>query len=157
MIELELQNKDWKFDFTRELKNRMQASPEHPPAESRRGTSRKEMPVKAFLLFWFLLIILGALATYLYSNHLKQEMLNEMQTHTNQQIQALKTDYEKQLAALSKEVNGLEGKVQSFNELLTFTKDNANNKTDNSNKLYTQLNEVKQQLNTLQKKMDLLK
>jgi phage host-nuclease inhibitor protein Gam len=80
-----------------------------------------------------------------------------MQTHTDQQIQALKSDYEKQLTALSKEVSGLQGKVQSFNELLTFTKDNANNKTDNSNKLYTQLNEVKQQLNTLQKKMDLLK
>ncbi|MDY8091882.1 hypothetical protein UY456_02655 [Paenibacillus polymyxa] len=135
----------------------MQASPERPPAEARRSNSKKGLPVKAFLLFWFILIILGALATYLYSNHLKQQMLNEMQTHTDQQIQALKSDYEKQLTALSKEVSGLQGKVQSFNELLTFTKDNANNKTDNSNKLYTQLNEVKQQLNTLQKKMDLLK
>lgn len=157
MIELELQNKDWKFDFTRELNNHMQASPERPLAEARRSHSRKGLPVKAFLLFWFILIILGALATYLYSNHLKQQMLNEMQTHTDQQIQALKSDYEKQLTTLSKEVSDLQGKVQSFNELLTFTKDNANNKTDNSNKLYTQLNEVKQQLNILQKKMDLLK
>jgi peptidoglycan hydrolase CwlO-like protein len=135
----------------------MQASPEQPSAEYRRSTSRKGTSVKAFLLLWFIFIILGALATYLYSNHLKQEMLNEMQTHTDQQIQALKADYEKQLAVLSKEVSGLQGKVQSFNELLTFTKDNANSKTDNSNKLYTQLNEVKQQLSTLQKKMGLLK
>ncbi|MGW8956546.1 hypothetical protein [Paenibacillus sp. NPDC055715] len=67
----------------------MQASPEHPPTKARRGTSSKGLPVKAFLIFWFILIILGALATYLYSNHLKQEMLNEMQIHTDQQLHIL--------------------------------------------------------------------
>ncbi|MNW58568.1 hypothetical protein D3C74_364440 [compost metagenome] len=51
----------------------------------------------------------------------------------------------------------MQSTVDTFNELLTFTKDNASNKTDNSNKLYTQLNEVRKQLAALQKEMDLLK
>ncbi|MDO7907354.1 hypothetical protein Q5741_13155 [Paenibacillus sp. JX-17] len=123
----------------------------------RRSTNKNGSSVRLFLIFWVILIGLGVFATYLYSNHLKQEMLQEVQSQTNQQIAALKADYEKQLKALSQQIEGLQGKVQSFNELLTFTKDNASNKTDNSNKLYTQLNEVKQQLDILQKKMELLK
>ncbi|MHA7580516.1 hypothetical protein ACX12E_08955 [Paenibacillus vandeheii] len=113
--------------------------------------------VKLFLVMWIVLIALGVLGTYYYSNHLQQQMINQLQTHNQQQIAALKADYEKQLTTISKEVADLHGQVQSFNELLTFTKDNANDKTDNSNKLYTQLSEVKKQLETLQKKMDLLK
>ncbi|HBU84097.1 MULTISPECIES: hypothetical protein [Paenibacillus] len=113
--------------------------------------------VKLFLVMWIVLIALGVLGTYYYSNHLQQQMINQLQTHNQQQIAALKADYEKQLTTISKEVAELQGQVQSFNELLTFTKDNANDKTDNSNKLYTQLSEVKKQLETLQKKMDLLK
>ncbi|MDN4600700.1 hypothetical protein P5G61_05640 [Paenibacillus sp. F6_3S_P_1C] len=113
--------------------------------------------VKLFLVMWIVLIALGVLGTYYYSNHLQQQMINQLQTHNQQQIAALKADYEKQLTTISKEVADLQGQVQSFNELLTFTKDNANDKTDNSNKLYTQLSEVKKQLETLQKKMDLLK
>lgn len=136
----------------------MQASTESSSAPShRRGIHRKGPNVKAFLLLWFVVIFLGAGATYLYSTHMKQEMLNQIQAHTDQQMAALKADYDKQLTTISKEVDGLQSKVESFNELLTFTKDNANSKTDNSNKLYTQLNQVKQQLDTLQKKMDLLK
>jgi peptidoglycan hydrolase CwlO-like protein len=106
---------------------------------------------------WIVLIALGVVGTYYYSNHLQQQMINQLQAHNQQQIAALKTDYENQLTTISKEVEDLQGQVQSFNELLTFTKDNASDKTDNSNKLYTQLSEVKKQLETLQKKMDLLK
>ncbi|MEC0126814.1 uroporphyrinogen-III C-methyltransferase [Paenibacillus pabuli] len=113
--------------------------------------------VKLFLVMWIVLIALGVLGTYYYSNHLQQQMITQLQTHNQQQIAALKADYEKQLTTISQEVSDLQGQVQSFNELLTFTKDNANDKTDNSNKLYTQLSEVKKQLETLQKKMDLLK
>lgn len=69
----------------------------------------------------------------------------------------MKTDYESKIAVLSEQVKELQSTVQTFNELLTFTKDNASNKTDNSNKLYTQLSEVKKQLDTLKKEMDLLK
>ncbi len=62
----------------------------------------------------------------------------------------LETGYTSDLAELK-------AKVDALNELLTFTKDNADSKTDNSNKLYTQLNEVKKQLNELQKNLDVLK
>ncbi|WP_418041173.1 hypothetical protein [Paenibacillus xylanilyticus] len=113
--------------------------------------------VKLFLVMWIVLIALGVVGTYYYSNHLQKQMLNQIQAHNQQQIAALKADYENQLTTISKEVADLQGQVQSFNELLTFTKDNASDKTDNSNKLYTQLSEVKKQLETLQKKMDLLK
>ncbi|MFS0870107.1 hypothetical protein [Paenibacillus xylanilyticus] len=113
--------------------------------------------VKLFLVMWIVLIALGVVGTYYYSNHLQKQMISQVQAHNQQQIAALKADYEKQLTTISKEVADLQGQVQSFNELLTFTKDNASDKTDNSNKLYTQLSEVKKQLETLQKKMDLLK
>ncbi|GAB1155905.1 MULTISPECIES: uroporphyrinogen-III C-methyltransferase [Paenibacillus] len=113
--------------------------------------------VKLFLVMWIVLIALGVVGTYYYSNHLQKQMLSQIQAHNQQQIAALKADYENQLTTISKEVADLQGQVQSFNELLTFTKDNASDKTDNSNKLYTQLSEVKKQLETLQKKMDLLK
>ncbi|GIO62238.1 hypothetical protein J43TS9_38120 [Paenibacillus cineris] len=117
----------------------------------------KQPSVKFVLLIWILLIVLGIGAAYLYSNHVKQEMINQLQASTENQMNDLKKSYEAQFNELAGQVKELESKVQSFNELLTFTKDNATSKTDNSNKLYTQLNEVKKQLDTLQKKMDLLK
>lgn len=131
-------------------------------AEStQRVTSRiqtsKGSSAKWFLLFWILIIAIGATAAYLYSNHVKQQMITAIKADTERQIAALQTDYETRLNGMSKEMNELQSKVDSFNELLTFTKDNASSKTDNSNKLYTQLNEVQKQLNTLQKKMELLK
>lgn len=109
------------------------------------------------LIIWVLLIAAGVTGAYLYSNHMKQEMIRQIQADTQKQMNELKQGYEAKFAELSGEVKELESKVQSFNELLTFTKDNATSKTDNSNKLYTQLNEVKKQLSELQRKMDLLK
>ncbi|MGF7046643.1 uncharacterized protein HemX [Paenibacillus sp. DS2015] len=135
----------------------MQSSTKTTTHYNQRSKTKSGPSVKLFLLVWIVLIALGITATYLYSNHLKQDMLQQLQRETQKQMTLLKVDYEKQLSIISTQVGELDSKVQSFNELLTFTKDNATSKTDNSNKLYTQLNDVKNQLNTLQKKMDLLK
>lgn len=135
----------------------MQPLAETSPVRSRSTTARKGPSVKWFLLFWIMMIGLGVYAVYSYTNHLKQQVLNELSTQSQQQLTVLKTDYEAKIAALTDEVKELQNTVQSFNELLTFTKDNANAKTDNSNKLYTQLNEVSKQLEALKKEMDLIK
>ncbi|GAB6988399.1 uroporphyrinogen-III C-methyltransferase [Paenibacillus pini] len=135
----------------------MQSSTETSKPYRASTNTRKGPSVKWVLLVWIVLIGLGISAAYWYSNHMKQDMLQQLQADNRQQISILKKSYEAKLTTLSAEVQELENKVQSFNELLTFTKDNATNKTDNSNKLYTQLSEVKKQLNTLQKQMDLLK
>lgn len=83
--------------------------------------------------------------------------MQQLDANFQAKTEELKADYTAQLSALSTEVNNLQSKVEAFNELLEFTKDNTTDKTDNSNKLYTQLSEVKKQLAELQKKMDLLK
>ncbi|WP_019912257.1 hypothetical protein [Paenibacillus sp. HW567] len=135
----------------------MQPLAESTPVHSRRTAARSRSSVKWFLLFWILMIGLGFYAVYSYTNHLKEQVLNELGTQSQQQLTVLKTDYESRIAVLSDQVKELQNTVQTFNELLTFTKDNASNKTDNSNKLYTQLSEVRKQLAALQKEMDLLK
>lgn len=135
----------------------MQSSTESS-ASYKNQTRRESSPsAKLVWIIWILLISAGITAAYLYSNHMKQEVIRQLQADSRKQMNELKMGYEAKFAALSDEVKELESKVQSFNELLTFTKDNATSKTDNSNKLYTQLNEVKKQLNTLQQKMELLK
>lgn len=128
-----------------------------PSSRTTMRQPNKGFSAKWFLVFWILIIGLGATVAYLYSNHMKQQMIASIQADTERQIAVLQNDYETRLNDMSKEMTALQSKVDSFNELLTFTKDNASSKTDNSNKLYTQLNEVQKQLNTLQKKMDLLK
>jgi len=126
-------------------------------SEMKRRVKKGGASAKWFLVFWIVMIGIGVYATYLYSNHMKQTMIKELQTSTNQQLAEIKKDYAAQLKTMHTEMETLKSKVDTFNELLTFTKDNASNKTDNSNKLYSQLNEVKQKLDALQKKMDLLK
>ncbi|WP_230202565.1 ATPase B chain family protein [Paenibacillus ihumii] len=121
-------------------------------------SKKKRRPsVKIVLLTWILLISAGVTTAYMYSNHLKQSMLEQLDARIQDRTDVMKADYTTQLAALSEQVEQLNSKVETFNELLTFTKDNASDKTDNSNKLYSQLNEVKNQLAKLQKQMDLLK
>jgi uncharacterized coiled-coil DUF342 family protein len=79
---------------------------------------------------------------------------------TEQQLQAVKADYENQMKQLKESVTGdmskLQTKVDSLNELLAFTKDSANSKTDNSNQLYTQLADVKKKLDDLKKSLEVL-
>ncbi|OWA34639.1 hypothetical protein B9G55_15580 [Saccharibacillus sp. O16] len=128
-----------------------------PTSTPSRSMKKDRLPVRWFLLFWVVIIALFVYAAYTYSQRLQEQTLSTLQAQTEAQMADLRADYEKQFTELNQQVAALQSKVDSFNELLTFTKDNANNKTDNSNKLYTQLNEVKSQLNELQKKMDLLK
>ncbi|GGF73772.1 hypothetical protein GCM10010912_18740 [Paenibacillus albidus] len=135
----------------------MQPLAESKPVQSRRAAARNGLSVKWFLLFWMIVIGIGVYAVYSYTNHLKQQVLSELSTQSQQQLTVLKTDYEARIATLSEEVKALQNTVQTFNELLTFTKDNQSAKTDNSNKLYTQLSEVRKQLDALKKEMDLLK
>lgn len=135
----------------------MQPLAETSRVHSRTTTARKGPSVKWFLLFWIVMIGVGVYAVYSYTNHLKQQVLSELSIQSQQQLNVLKTDYEAKIALLTDEVKSLQNTVQSFNELLTFTKDNASAKTDNSNKLYTQLNEVSKQLEALKKEMDLIK
>lgn len=113
--------------------------------------------VKNVLITWIVLIILGATATVLYSNYMKKSMLEQLNLQMTHEINTMKKDNAAKIELLTAQVTELEGKVQTFNELLTFTKDNSNDKTDNSNKLYSQLNDVKKQLSKLQAQMDLLK
>lgn len=135
----------------------MQPLAESTPVHSRRAAARSGPSVKWFLLFWVLMIGFGVYAVYSYTNHLKAQVLSELGAQNQQQLTVLKTDYESRITVLTEQVKELQGTVQTFNELLTFTKDNASNKTDNSNKLYTQLSEVRKQLDALKKEMDLLK
>lgn len=135
----------------------MQSSTDATTPYNGRSQTKRGRTLKVFFLLWILLIGLGITAAYKYSNELKRDMLQQLQSENQQQMSLLKTEYEQKFTELSAQVEEMNSKVQSFNELLTFTKDNATSKTDNSNKLYTQLNEVKNQLDTLQKKMDLLK
>ncbi|AWB43985.1 hypothetical protein DCC85_06955 [Paenibacillus sp. CAA11] len=128
-----------------------------PAASAPRNERNRRPSVKAFLVLWVLLICAGIAAAYGYSQHMKKSMLHELDVKWQAQAAAMRADYGAQLSALNEDVALLQSKVDSLNELLTFTKDNASNKTDNSNKLYTQLSEVKKQLAELQKKMDLLK
>ena len=135
----------------------MQPLAETSPVHSRRAAVRSGPSVKWFLLFWIVMIGIGVYAVYSYTNHLKQQVLSELSNQSQQQLTVLKTDYESKIAVLTEEVKELQNTVQSFNELLTFTKDNASAKTDNSNKLYTQLSELSKQLESLKKEMDLIK
>lgn len=135
----------------------MQPLAESTRVHTHRSAAKSGLSVKWFLLFWILMIALGIYAVYSYTGHLKDQVLSELGSQSQQQLTVLKTDYESKISVLTDQVNELQSTVQTFNELLTFTKDNASNKTDNSNKLYTQLSEVKKQLDALKKEMDLLK
>ncbi|MNJ40300.1 hypothetical protein D3C77_351920 [compost metagenome] len=126
-------------------------------SEPLRSRRTRRPSVKIVLLIWFLLIGAGVTTAYWYSNYLKQSMLEQLDARIQNQTEIMKADYSTQLAALSEQVEQLNSRVEAFNELLTFTKDNASDKTDNSNKLYSQLSDVKNQLAKLQKQMDLLK
>ncbi|MOA25912.1 hypothetical protein D3C78_1466680 [compost metagenome] len=125
--------------------------------DSRKNTRTKRPSVKIVLLTWFLLIAIGVTSAYLYSNYLKTSMLQQLDATWQQRIGDMQNDYTTQLSTLSNEVKDLQSKVDSFNELLEFTKDNKTDESDSSNKLYTQLSEVQKQLTKLQSQMDLLK
>ncbi|MBD2847156.1 hypothetical protein IDH44_18305 [Paenibacillus sp. IB182496] len=114
-----------------------------------------------FVLLWMLLIAAGAGGTMWYTEQARIAVTSDLERQTSAQIAALQSAYDQRLAQVEQdfeaELTTLSGKVDQLNELLTFTKDNATDRTDNSNKLYSQINEVKKQLDELKKSLDVLK
>ncbi|MDQ0115013.1 hypothetical protein [Paenibacillus harenae] len=127
-------------------------------------TRRKKRNGRALILFaclWLVLISSGIYGAKWYTDRIQQNISASLERQTASQITAMQQTYEARMKELetnyTADIADLGAKVDALNELLTFTKDNADSKTDNSNKLYTQLNEVKKQLNELQKSLEVLK
>lgn len=126
-----------------------------------KATKSKRKTYLLLFMGWLVLIAMGATGTKMYTDYLRKQITADISSQTQQQLEAIQADYQKQVAELktdvSTDMSSLQKKVDSLNELLAFTKDNANSKTDNSNQLYTQLAEVKKKLDELQKNLDVLK
>lgn len=125
--------------------------------------TRTKGRAKTYLLLfmvWSLLITGGLYGAKKYTDYLRQQMTSQIAMQTEQQLMAVQQDYQKQIAGLKNSVSGdlskMQTKIDSLNELLAFTKDSANSKTDNSNQLYTQLADVKKKLDDLKKNLDTL-
>jgi len=133
-------------------------APANVETQPRRRTKPSVIP---FVILWIVLIGAGVCGSVWYTGHLKSEISAELSRQTAAQIADMQADYDKQLNDLKQnyqdEMAKLESKIEALNELLTFNKDNMNDKTDNSNKLYTQISELKQQLDELKKNLDVLK
>lgn len=128
---------------------------------SPRRSRRNKKLVFVFLFIWLLLIGSGIWAAKWYIDQTKEQLILTIEEQTKAELAHLASIYEANLVELDQQyenrMNELSSKVDALNELLTFTKDNADSKTDNSNKLYSELNEVKKQLNELKKNLDVLK
>ncbi|CAI6087377.1 hypothetical protein [Cohnella sp. JJ-181] len=124
----------------------------------RRASKKSVLP---FICLWLLLIGAGVAGTVWYTGQQREMVSEQLQRETTAQIQAMQQDYSARLDKLESEYAAqmaqLSSKVDTLNELLTFTQDNASDKTDNSNKLYTQISELKKQLDQLKKELDVLK
>lgn len=134
------------------------------PQRSAKAAKSVKSSKASYLIFfssWILLIATGVLGTMMYTEHLRTQLSTQLAAQTEQQLQAMQEQYQQQLEQLKTSVtadlSNLHTKVDSFNELLAFTKDSANSKTDNSNQLYTQLAEVKKKLDELKQNLDVLK
>jgi septal ring factor EnvC (AmiA/AmiB activator) len=130
------------------------------PRTAARPAKAKSRTYLFLLMGWILLIAVGVLGAKLYSEYMMRTVTEQIALQTEQQLQAVKADYESQMKQLKESVTGdmskLQTKVDSLNELLAFTKDSANSKTDNSNQLYTQLADVKKKLDDLKKSLEVL-
>lgn len=133
-------------------------APANVERQPRKRTKPSFLP---FACLWFVLIGAGVYGSVWYTGHLKTQISDELSRQTASQIAGMQSDYNKQLSDMKtnyqEEMAKLESKVEALNELLTFNKDNMNDKTDNSNKLYTQISELKKQLDELKKNLDVLK
>jgi len=142
-------------------------TPELQPAAAtdvyRQTTHRKRNPSALifFILLWAVLIACGVAGAKWYSDRIQNDVSDRLESQTAAQITQMQQDYEARMTQLETDYKAqlalMESKIQTLNELLTFTKDNMDTKTDNSNKLYTQLAEVKKQLAELKKNLDVLK
>ncbi|MBD2872701.1 hypothetical protein IDH41_29460 [Paenibacillus sp. IB182493] len=126
--------------------------------------TRRKKGNRSLLLFfciWLIIICSGLYGAKWYTDRIQLTIAESLEQQTAGQIAAMQQTYEARMLELetnyTNDLAELKAKVDALNELLTFTKDNADSKTDNSNKLYTQLNEVKKQLNELQKSLEVLK
>ncbi len=132
-----------------------------PQPHERKHRNNAKRPVYVFLGVWVILIICGVAGTIWYTDRTKQALTARLEAQTAAQMAVMQQHYEERIGAVEKafadEISTLGSKVEALNELLTFTKDNASDKTDNSNKLYTQINEVKKKLNELEKNLEVLK
>lgn len=125
------------------------------------AAAKKKHTYKFLLLAWVFLIASGVWGTKAYSDRLRNQIATRISTENQAQLEIIQKDYQVQLdglkTSMETDMSKLQAKVEALTELLAFTKDNANSKTDNSNQLYTQLAEVKKQLDTLQQNLDVLK
>ncbi|MDF2924306.1 MAG: hypothetical protein K0R57_3220 [Paenibacillaceae bacterium] len=135
---------------------------EQPYARSAKSAAtKKKHTYKFLLLMWVFLIAGGVWGTKAYSDHLRDQIATRISAENQAQLDVIQKDYQAQLSdlrtSMQSDMTKLQGKVDALTELLAFTKDSANSKTDNSNQLYTQLAEVKKQLEALEKNLDVLK
>jgi peptidoglycan hydrolase CwlO-like protein len=128
---------------------------ETPPRKRTRGA------LIFYAILWIILVAAGVAGAKQYSDHIQQQVSADLERQTASQIAMMQQDYGSRITKLeagyTEQLAQMEGKIEALNELLTFTKDNADSKTDNSNKLYTQLAEVKKQLTELKKSLDVLR
>ncbi|CAG7632227.1 hypothetical protein ACFQI7_17730 [Paenibacillus allorhizosphaerae] len=136
--------------------------PAAAPAAVRSAKPKKSNMRTYVLLFfvWAILIGLGAWGGKVYTDYVRMQITQEIAKQTGDQLAVIQQDYQKQVTELKSSVTAdmaqMQTKIDSVNELLAFTKDSANSKTDNSNQLYTQLAEVKKKLDELKKNLDAL-
>ncbi|MEK8126922.1 hypothetical protein WMW72_03265 [Paenibacillus filicis] len=128
-----------------------------------RGEKPRKSRKKTYLLLfviWGLLVGLGGWGAKVYTDRLQQQMKADIATQTEEQLAHIQEQYKAQIGELQTQVSTdmkqLQTKIDAVNELLSFTKDSASNKTDNSNQLYTQLSEVTKKLDELKKQLDAL-
>lgn len=138
----------------------LEPQPSQKVERSGRINTKKKAYAVLFLT-WALLVGLGAWGAKLYTDHLKVQMTDEIAKQTRDQLAAIQSQYQQEIAGLKESLAAdmakLQSKIDSVNELLAFTKDSASSRTDNSNQLYTQLADVRQKLDELKKQLDALK
>lgn len=133
------------------------------PADRAHANPRGKATTKTYVLLfiaWAALVAGGMWGAKMYTDHLRTQIASDIAKQTGEQLAAVKAQYEAELAQLKESIGAdmtqMQTKIDSVGELLAFTKDSANEKTDNSNQLYTQLAEVKKQLDDLKKDLDAL-
>jgi hypothetical protein len=121
----------------------------------------KKNTYRNLVTVWILLIFGGLTLAYFYTNYMKNQIAKDIAAQTSAQLKVVQDNYKQQVDQLRTDVQGeiaaMESKVGTLGELLAFTKDSANAKTDNSNQLYTQLSDLKKQLDELKANLDVLK
>lgn len=131
------------------------------PYRQPKSARRRPAALLVFLALWVVLIACGVAGAKWYSDRIQTRVSDDLEAQTASQISLMQQDYDARLTKLEADYKDrlalMESKIETLNELLTFTKDNADTKTDNSNKLYTQLADVKKQLAELKKSLDVLK